>query len=328
MTQMQRQSSDPDSEPRSAGATGRRVLSILGILVLIAFVVPFVIFAVPQVVGANHGFVILSGSMEPAISPGDVVIVDGSRTVEAGDVITFDDGGEIPTTHRVTGVDEGRFVTQGDANEDPDSATVAPEAVLGEVSLVIPLIGYVILWVNTPLGYVALVLVPIGLLLVTELLDWARADDESASAGDDDSPTAGSRVSTDGPTPAIRHVGDVRVEERADVSESTPPAPRRGVAMPDLLLTTIASAILLGYAGWNVYTEITTTGAPSPVSMAAATAGLFGVVGGGWMALSVWLATRRAGAAATARGDRRPHESPQPAPAPQPDGGTEQGAER
>jgi signal peptidase len=106
--------------------------------------------------------------------------------------------------------------------------------------------------------------------------------------------------------------------------------------MPDLLLTTIASALLLGYAGWNLYAEITTTGAPSPISMGAATAGLMGVLGGGWMALTVWLATRRDAAASPAvtngaeggdGGDAPAIDAGQPTPTPQPDGGVESPAE-
>jgi signal peptidase len=313
-------SGERDSETRGAGATVRRVLGVLALLALIAVVVPFVIFAVPQVVGANHGFVILSGSMEPSISPGDVVIVDASRSIDAGDVISFEDGGEIPTTHRVIGVEAGRYLTQGDANEDPDSAAVPPDAVLGEVSLVIPLIGYVILWVNTPLGYVALVLVPIGLLLITELIDWARGE---APTGSEDAGGPG----TDGPAPDWRHREDPLTETRGPVAAaygSSPPG-HRGVALPDLLLTTIASAVLLGYAVWNLVTEITVAGSPDPISMMAATAGLMGVLGGGWMATSVWLATRgKASAARTAEGDNPTASEPeQPMPSAEADGGIE-----
>ena len=52
------------------------VSRVLGVIVLIALVAPFLIYAVPGVVGAEHGFVVLTGSMSPAIEPGDVVIVD------------------------------------------------------------------------------------------------------------------------------------------------------------------------------------------------------------------------------------------------------------
>ncbi|TKX83266.1 hypothetical protein EXE43_25160, partial [Halorubrum sp. SS5] len=59
-----------------ADVSWRRIANIVGLMILVAIVVPFVVFAVPQVVGADQSYVVLSGSMEPAMSPGDVIIVN------------------------------------------------------------------------------------------------------------------------------------------------------------------------------------------------------------------------------------------------------------
>jgi len=292
------------SDVRQLTATLRRVLAVAGLLAVVALVVPFVIFAVPQVVGADHGFVILSGSMEPAISPGDVVIVDASAAVGVGDVVTFDDGKQVPTTHRVIGEEGGEYVTKGDANENADGRTVPADAVLGAVTLTIPLIGYVILWVNTPTGYVALVLVPIALLLGTELVSWARAGDETTGAG---------------PTPAIRRL-DAGATASADEPARDGTTTRSGVPVQDLLLTTLASAALVGYAGWNLAAELAVAGAPSPVTVTALTAGLFGLAAGLWMTVSVRLAARRATTAA--------RDPPASSAVARPDGGTAEEVER
>ena len=45
--------------------TLRLAANVLGVLIIVAVVAPFVVYAVPSVVGADHGLVILSGSMEP-----------------------------------------------------------------------------------------------------------------------------------------------------------------------------------------------------------------------------------------------------------------------
>lgn len=155
----------------AVGGTAR----IVALLVVLAFVAPFVVYAVPGVVGAEHGFVVLSGSMEPAISTGDAVLVErvDPATVEAGDVVTFTDGGATPVTHRVVEVREGefgrQFVTQGDANEDPDPGVVTEGELVGRVMLTLPFVGYVVGFGGTAAGFVALVVVPLGLLLLTEL---------------------------------------------------------------------------------------------------------------------------------------------------------------
>ncbi|MGQ4555647.1 signal peptidase I [Halobellus sp. GM3] len=159
----------------------RTAANIVGVLLLIGVVAPFVVYGAPQVVGADHGFVVLSGSMEPEMSPGDAVIVrDASPdSITRGDVITFGTDGETPTTHRVIEVVErdgsAAYVTKGDANEDPDAGTVPHERVIGEVILVIPVIGYVVQFVNTPVGFAAVVVVPMGLFVISELWSLVRS---------------------------------------------------------------------------------------------------------------------------------------------------------
>jgi signal peptidase len=166
-------------------------------------VVPFVVYAVPQVVGADHSYVVLSGSMEPAIGTGDAVLVQSvdPQQIETGDVITFGSSGdERPTTHRVIGVNEGdgglTFETKGDNNEDPDASPVPAENVEGTVMSFgplhsIPLIGYVINFTGTPIGFGALFVVPLVLLVLNEVYnvvsssspasDQASVDEDAAA---------------------------------------------------------------------------------------------------------------------------------------------------
>ena len=196
----------------------KRILNVVGALLLIALVVPFVVYAVPAVVGADHSFVVLTASMTPAIAPGDVVIVadrDPARIAE-GDVITFIRGNnEVPVTHRVTSVTEGTaglaFETKGDANSDVDSSLVPAGNVVGTVILTIPYIGYVVQFTNTPYGFVALVAGPIGLFVASELWTLYRRrsslrTDSGSVAGDakqgvdtGSTTVAGDALGVDGP---------------------------------------------------------------------------------------------------------------------------------
>lgn len=271
--------------------SARGAAAALGVIVLVIAVIPFAVFAVPQVVGANHSFVILSGSMEPTVSPGDVVIVDASAAIAVGDIITFDDGKEVPTTHRVVGIEDGQYVTQGDANQNPDTQRVAPGDVLGGVTLTIPFIGHVILWVNTPTGYVSLVVAPLVLLVASELFVWARSDDDT---GD------GEETSADDssvPKPAVRHIDDVQAEQddaaKTTSNDGTTAGPDNAqetvtVAVTDLKLTALAMVGLVGYAAWNVYREVSTVAAPDPVSVAALTGGLIGLGFTSWVTITAW----------------------------------------
>lgn len=85
---------------------------------------------------------IVSGSMEPAIKTGAVVLIEKIDGTDAqpGDVITFIRGDRY-VTHRLIGIDEaakGRgeaayLITKGDHNRIADEARLSPEDVKGRV---------------------------------------------------------------------------------------------------------------------------------------------------------------------------------------------------
>jgi signal peptidase len=101
-------------------------------LVLIALVV------IPQWAGVS-ATPVLSGSMAPAFSTGDLAVTVSAvlNTPELGDVIVFDaevNGQVIAVMHRIVAVSStGTFTTRGDDNPNPDPWTVAP----GDVSAVV-----------------------------------------------------------------------------------------------------------------------------------------------------------------------------------------------
>ena len=176
--------------------TKRNALNVLLLALAVVVVVPFVVYAVPGVVGAEHSFVVLSGSMEPTMSPGDVVVVDGvdPADVEEGDVITFATAeNQPPTTHRVIDTVETEygqgFQTKGDANEDPDQSLVRPQQIVGEVEFVIPYVGHVVNFVNTPVGFASLVIAPLALLAISEFYAIvSKSGDDSDDGNGDRSP--------------------------------------------------------------------------------------------------------------------------------------------
>lgn len=86
--------------------------------------------------------VVTSGSMEPLIKTGDVVLVqDVDHLVGKGTVVAYDDGNGI-VMHRVVGVDaDGTYTTKGDANAVPDSTSVSQSQIVGQGRLLVPYIG-------------------------------------------------------------------------------------------------------------------------------------------------------------------------------------------
>lgn len=107
--------------------------------------------------------VVRSGSMEPGIGIGDLLITAPVKfaDIRAGDVISFrSPDQEMLVCHRVVAVDErnGTLQTKGDANEDPDRFVVREQHVVGEKMISIPLLGYAVEFLRSPFGWALLAL--------------------------------------------------------------------------------------------------------------------------------------------------------------------------
>lgn len=105
--------------------------------------------AVPMPFGFGAS-VVLSGSMEPALSVGDLLIIQEQDAYETGDIVVYQSGA-MPVVHRIVDISGETVTTRGDANNVND-APVSAAAIKGEVIAVIPLIGYLIWALKTPLG--------------------------------------------------------------------------------------------------------------------------------------------------------------------------------
>jgi len=119
--------------------------------------------------------IVQSGSMEPAIATGALVIVKAEARYVVEDVITFTtrSDSDVPTTHRIVedGLQAGELVyfTKGDANNDVDPEPVNPANVLGKVILDIPYLGYLLDFARQPLGFFLLIGIPALLIAFEEI---------------------------------------------------------------------------------------------------------------------------------------------------------------
>ena len=74
--------------------------------------------------------IVLSGSMEPTFSAGDLLIIQQQESYREREIVTYEDGGVL-TTHRIVGRQSEGFITQGDNNNIPDSQAVSPGQIKG-----------------------------------------------------------------------------------------------------------------------------------------------------------------------------------------------------
>lgn len=132
--------------------------------------------ALPNAIGMRS-FTVMSGSMEPAIHTGDVVIDRKIAPLEArpGDVITFSDpsGRKRLITHRVRSIHARgsavEVVTKGDANNTVERWTVPASGRIGKVELRVWKLGYPLVYAHSRWGLIALVAVPAFLLCLIQL---------------------------------------------------------------------------------------------------------------------------------------------------------------
>jgi signal peptidase len=158
----------------------RRVGSAVSGLVAGALTVAVVAVLVVPWASGGRSFTVMSGSMEPTVATGDVVIDRGIAAGDArvGDIITFPDpgGGDRLLTHRVRSIAPGpagtlRITTQGDANNTPERWSMPRRGHLGRVVLRVPKAGRALAYTRTPTGRMLLFSLPLLLLLLSAL--WA-----------------------------------------------------------------------------------------------------------------------------------------------------------
>ena len=132
--------------------------------VLVVLVVIFAVFLMGSRLVGLQVFNVVSGSMEPTYSVGDLVYVKtvDPDAVQVGDPITFVLNEElVVATHRVVEIDrENRlFITKGDANKTADASGVHFNNLIGVPVFSIPLLGYVSAYIQNPPGmYIAIAL--------------------------------------------------------------------------------------------------------------------------------------------------------------------------
>ena len=152
-----------------------------------------------------HGTVVQSGSMEPHISAGDVVLAaafGSDQRVPVGGVVDFTSpaeaepsGVEKTRLHRIVAENpDGTFVTAGDANAEVDSTPLDRGQIKGQARLLVPSIGLPGLWLglgNLPALALWSVLT---LLAVVAALFGGRLEEQAQGTDDGGTPPPAPRT--------------------------------------------------------------------------------------------------------------------------------------
>ncbi len=139
-------------------------------------------------------FAVKSGSMEPNIPAGSLILAGKYKLedLKKDDIITYshtnpETGEPSIVTHRITKVDkqeieqpvnEGEnkkittyeIKTKGDANNEEDHYVLNPGNVIWLYKWHVPKLGYLTTFVQTPQGFIGLVILPAAILIIWEVV--------------------------------------------------------------------------------------------------------------------------------------------------------------
>jgi len=122
----------------------------------------FVLFPLLPIKNNYSLRMVTSGSMSPTIKTGAIVMTKPVADYKISDIITFQNGlGEKNVvTHRIISHQGDEFITQGDANNVADMKLVKEEQIIGKVLFNIPYVGYWVVLVRRPIGFILVLIIP------------------------------------------------------------------------------------------------------------------------------------------------------------------------
>ena len=157
--------------------------------VLVTLVVLCALFLVGSRLMGFQVYTVLSGSMEPEYSVGDLIYVKkvDPATVKEDDVITFVLNEDlVVATHRVVRVDaENRhFYTKGDVNEVEDAEPVHFNNLIGTPVFAVPYLGFVSDFIQHPPGMYVTIAAVVLMIVLVFAPDFLRKKEKGAKEPD------------------------------------------------------------------------------------------------------------------------------------------------
>lgn len=148
---------------------------ILGVNVYLANANSLVGNKLPMPFGYGSA-VVLSGSMEPEFSKGDLIVVKETNDYKLKDIVVFQDGGSL-VVHRIINIDGETVTTKGDANNSPDEP-IELSSIKGRVLFHIPFVGNIAGFLKTPIGTICIIAAAIALIEIPRRSEKKKDDEE------------------------------------------------------------------------------------------------------------------------------------------------------
>lgn len=179
-------------------SSGTRVTTVIAILLCVILIPVLVMnltiivksFADPDEVPGFAGYkplIVLSGSMEPVIFPGDIVVVreTPAEKLQEGDIVAFLREKTL-ITHRIIKIDDTdkqlKYYTKGDNNNADDNFAVTENMLEGKYVFRIPRLGHAAIFIQKPAGIILFVAVPLILFILYDIFRRRHYDKRELAA--------------------------------------------------------------------------------------------------------------------------------------------------
>jgi signal peptidase I len=172
---------------------GKKIFKIIewGVSALLLGLVLIVAFSYLPNKKIFSAYAIVTGSMEPTVHVGALTFVQKTNPKELhkGDIIAFTVPSEpkMVILHRIYSIEQVAssqvFITKGDHNPIPDKWQVMPSQIRGKFVFTLPYIGYLIVFLKTPIGFGILIGLPVLLLIILNVLKIKEGIHEEIEKG-------------------------------------------------------------------------------------------------------------------------------------------------
>lgn len=146
---------------------------ILALFIILGFLTAFTLLPIKN----NYQMLaVMSGSMEPTIKTGSLIVIKPVTEYNIGDIISSRDvnsrNGKEVITHRIFNKTEKdgitEFTTKGDVNSTADAFPIKQDAIVGKHLATVPYLGYLIGYIKTLPGLILLIIIPATIIIYEE----------------------------------------------------------------------------------------------------------------------------------------------------------------
>lgn len=143
----------------------RKIIRVVFTIFIIYFGVALLFENVPFLNRYQH-YIIVTGSMEPTINIGDVVVINQQASfndLNVDDIVAFNtvvNNREIVVVHYVHSIneEEGTFLTRPENQVNPDNWVLVEDDLVGQYLFRIPIIGRFLVFAQSTTGRIVIIL--------------------------------------------------------------------------------------------------------------------------------------------------------------------------